>query len=446
MAYGSVQGDGSSGFANLRQVIDPRLAALPDAAIRLHMEAAYGPEAAEQYEEYLEGVFGDIGKAFGSAARDVGKFAGKAAPAIATVGGGALQGAMAGSALGLPGIIAGAAVGGAGAGLSKYGTGTARNIGGALSGVTNIAGQFSPAGRVGAGLGSAISGLAGSGKGGARGAAVNALSGVLGGLTGGAGGGAAGAAVNALGGLLGGRGGPAAGAAVNALGGLLGGRGGPAAGAAINALGGLLGGAAGRGGQAAGIASALGGLLGGGGAGGGLPMAALTNLFGGSGAASQLASVIQRPEVRLALEKLRNGGGGAVPVGAAQTMVPVAGIANLVRELAEQAADEAAAEYEDAESELGYMADDAGEFVGDPANATDRAAQIWNLLNDAQAERLLANLVGAAQRGVRALTAEYEEADWESEEAAETAYWDAIDLAEAYALESADESTDEWAL
>jgi len=175
-------------------------------------------------------------------------------------------------------------------------------------------------------------------------------------------------------------------------------------------------------------------------------MAALTNLFGGSGAASQLASVIQRPEVRLALEKLRNGGGGAVPVGAAQTMVPVAGIANLVRELAEQAADEAAAEYEDAESELGYMADDAGEFVGDPANATDRAAQIWNLLNDAQAERLLANLVGAAQRGVRALTAEYEEADWESEEAAETAYWDAIDLAEAYALESADESTDEWAL
>jgi len=94
MAYGSVQGDGSSGFANLRQVIDPRLAALPDAAIRLHMEAAYGPEAAEQYEEYLEGVFGDIGKAFGSAARDVGKFAGKAAPAIATVGGGALQGAQ----------------------------------------------------------------------------------------------------------------------------------------------------------------------------------------------------------------------------------------------------------------------------------------------------------------------------------------------------------------
>jgi hypothetical protein len=442
MAYGSVQGDGSSGFANLRQVIDPRLAALPDAAIRLHMEAAYGPDAAEQYEEYLEGVFGDIGKAFGSAARDVGKFAGKAAPAIATVGGGALQGAMAGSALGLPGIIAGAAVGGAGAGLSKYGKGTARNIGGALSGVTNIAGQFSPAGRVGAGLGSAISGLAGSGKGGARGAAVNALSGVLGGLAGGAGGGgAAGAAVNALGGLLGGRGGPAAGAAVNALGGLLGGRGGPAAGAAVNALGGLLGG---RGREAAGVASALGGLLGGGGgAAGGLPVAALTNLFGGSGAASQLASAIQRPEVRLALERLRNGGGGAVPIGAAQTMVPVAGIANMMRELAEQAADEAAAEYEDAESELDYMADETGEFVGDPANARDRAAQIWNLLNDAQAERLLANLVDAAQRGVRALTAEYEEADWESEEAAETAYWDAIDLAEAYALESAAESADE---
>jgi hypothetical protein len=48
MAYGSVYGDGSSGFSNLRQVIDPRLAALPDSAIRLHMESAYGPEAAEQ--------------------------------------------------------------------------------------------------------------------------------------------------------------------------------------------------------------------------------------------------------------------------------------------------------------------------------------------------------------------------------------------------------------
>src|SRR5437764_114077 len=82
-----------------------------------------------------------------SAARDVGHFAQQAAPVVAHIGAGALQGAMAGSAAGLPGIIAGAAVGGTGAGLSRYGSGTARQIGGALSGVTSMASQFSPAGR-----------------------------------------------------------------------------------------------------------------------------------------------------------------------------------------------------------------------------------------------------------------------------------------------------------
>ena len=93
-----------TGYANLRQVLGDRYAALPDAAIRAQMEAALGPEAAEQYEEYLEGMFDDIGRAFSSAAGNVAHFVTKAAPVVATVGGGALQGALAGSSAGLPGI------------------------------------------------------------------------------------------------------------------------------------------------------------------------------------------------------------------------------------------------------------------------------------------------------------------------------------------------------
>jgi hypothetical protein len=84
------------------------------------MERMYGAGSAEAYDEYLEGIFGDIGRALSSAASDVGRVVQKAAPVVANVGLGALKGAAAGSAAGLPGIIAGAAVGGAGAGLSSW--------------------------------------------------------------------------------------------------------------------------------------------------------------------------------------------------------------------------------------------------------------------------------------------------------------------------------------
>ena len=67
-------------LANLRQVLAPQYAILPSYRIRAQMEALYGPEAAEIYEDYLEGLFGSIGNAFSSAARDVGRFAVKAAP------------------------------------------------------------------------------------------------------------------------------------------------------------------------------------------------------------------------------------------------------------------------------------------------------------------------------------------------------------------------------
>lgn len=312
-------------YSNLRAVLAPEYALLPSAEIEALMESMFGPGAAERYEDDLEGFFSDIGGAISSAARDVGRFAAKAAPVVANIGGGVLKGATAGSALGLPGIIGGAIAGGVGTGLSSYAKGPARDIGNILGTVTNVAGQFSPAGRLGAGLAPAISGLAGGGGRGAAGAAVSALGSLLGGGT---------------------------------------------AGTAVNALGGLLGGGQGGGGGA---------------------LSALSGLFGGSSAASQLLSALRRPETMQALAALGLGkvGRDKIPVGSAQTPVPVAGIANLIGQLANQAAAEAAALSDGAESALYYMMDQTGEYVGDPASEQERAARVWELLNEAQAERVL---------------------------------------------------------
>jgi hypothetical protein len=410
-----------SQLASLRQVLDPQWAIKPSGQIRAHMDAIYGEGAADTYDQYLEFSFGDIGKAISSAASDVGRFAAKAAPVVATVGGGALKGALSGAQFGLPGISAG---------LSKYGGGTARDIGGALSGVTGIAGQFSPLGRLGAGLGPAISGLAG-GKAGLQGAAVNALSGVLGAVGGGAG------PAGALGSLLGGgRGGgvPAA------LGGLLGGGG---RGGLGGALGGLLGGGGGSG-----VAGALGGLLGGGGpAGAG---GALASLFGGNSPISQLTSLLQRPEMARALGALKlppGLGAPTIPVGAAQTPVPTAAFPQLLAHLAESVVSEAAGLSPDTESEMTYMIDqETGEYAGDPAFSRDRSAQVWALLNNAQAERVLVEIATtpvAAWDSAEALTEYSEQAEAEAE-ARDEAFNDAMEWAEAAALEAASERYSEY--
>lgn len=351
---------------HLRQVLHPDYAMLPHAELAELMESRYGPHAAERYDDYLEGIFGSIGSAFSSAARDVGRFAARAAPVIATVGGGALQGAMAGSSMGLPGIIAGAAVGGAGAGLSRYGGGAARNIGGILNGVTSVAGQFSPAGRVGASLGGAVSSLAGGG-----------------------GKNVAGAAMNALGGMLGGRAGPAAGA----MGGL-----------------GNLAGQAGR---------------------GGAPLSALTSLFGGGSAAGQLQSLLQRPETQRALAALNLGplGRPSIPTGSARTPVPATAITNLIGQLSNQVGAEAAAYAGDGESTLYYMTDQFGDYVGDPALESERAERVWELLNEAQAERVIEAVVRTCQ--ARSAHAE-RMADAEQEELAEDAEFADADADESW--------------
>lgn len=420
----------SSRYPNLARVLAPEFASLPSAQIRALMENQYGEGAAERYDEYFEGIFDDIGKTFSSAAKDVGKFAQKAAPAVADIGGGALKGALAGAALGPVGIIGGAALGGAGAGLSKYGKGAAGQVGGVLSGVTDLAGQFTPLGRIGSAAGGIVSGLAG--KGGlknAAGAAVGAAGSALGG-------GAGSQVLGALGSLVGGGGGGKGPA--GALAGLLGGGGG-GAGQALGALGGLLGGGGGGAGQALG---ALGGLLGGGK--GGAALGALTSLFGGGNASTQLLSLLQRPETMQALAAMSLGAAGrrSIPVGSAQTPVPVSGITNLIGQLANQAAAEAAVLGDGAEARLQYMMDESGEFVGDPALDRDRAARLWDLLNIAQAERL-----GEAFALQQAADEAYDERAAEgSDEADELAYYEAVELAEAEDVTGEDygEDSPEW--
>jgi hypothetical protein len=407
-----------SQLSNLRQVLAPQYAIMPPAQIRFHLDQAYGEGAADAYDAYLEGIFGDIGnfvksaaKTVTSAAGDVGRFAAKNAPGILNIASGALQGGLGGARFGLPGIIGGIALGGTGAGLKQYGQGTARDIGGVLSGITGLAGQTSPLGRIGGSLGSAISGLAGGGRGGAAGAAVNALNGILGAVGGGGGAG------GALSGLLGGQGG-----AAGALGSLLGGQGG-----AAGALGGLAGG---RGG---GLAGALGGLLGGGSGGGANPIA---GLFGGNTAIGQLGSFLQRPETAQALAALNLGkfGRSSIPVGLAQTQIPTAAFPRVMAELAEQAVAEAAEAWTGAESTLDYMTDQEGELVGDPALDRDRAAAVWQRLNEAMAERVLEAMFSPSEATPQSTGYSAENEAFADARGQDEAYYAAMDQVEFYGL------------
>lgn len=302
-AFADSHFESNDAYPHLRQVLAPELALLPGAHLQAYMAEQFGEGAAEHYDEMLEGIFDDVGRALS-----------KAAPVVANVAGGVARGAMSGSALGLPGIIGGAVLGGAGTAMSSYGKGPLRQAGNMMNMGVNTVGQFTPMGRAGQAVGATVSGLA---RGGFR---------------------------------------PAAFARQGRQ--LLG-----------SALGSVTGGAAGGGGAAG---QALGGLL------------------GSGGAASSLASVIGRPEVRQALMALQLGNAGrrTVPVGNAGTPVPTTAIAGLLQNLAGSAVAEAAAESDGAESALEYMADGYGEFVGDPALEQDRSQRVLDLLNHAQLERL----------------------------------------------------------
>jgi hypothetical protein len=322
---------------NLRQVVQPQLAAMPTAQLRHVVDSTFGPGTAEGIDEDLEGIFGDIGKALSSAARDVGRFATKAAPAVASIGGGVLKGAAAGSALGLPGIIGGAITGGAGAGMSTLGSGAVRKFGQTLSGVTQLAGGLTPMGQLGGTLGSAVGSLGAPRRSGSRAQGTGALGQIAGLLTSPQG------------------------------------------------------------------ASALGGL------------------FGGSSAPGQLAAAIRNPDVQRALAalRLRQLGRPTIPVGAAGQAVPTAAFAQLLGHLSNRVAAEAESA-EEAEA-LGFMTDAEGGFIGDPASETERTARLWDMMNEAMAERVV-EAIEAANLADEDAEAQVDGEDWSDQD---TEDWDA---------------------
>jgi hypothetical protein len=322
---------------NLRQVVQPQLAALPTAQLRHVVDANFGPGTAEGIDEDLEGIFGDIGKALSSAAREVGRFATKAAPAVASIGGGVLKGAAAGSALGLPGIIGGAVTGGAGAGMGTFGSGTVRKLGQTLSGVTQLAGGLTPMGQLGGSLGSAIGSLGAPRRSGSRTHARGAL------------------------------------------------------------------------GQIAGLLTSPQGASG------------LGGLFGGTSAPGQLAAAIRNPDLQKALAALRLGqlGRPTIPVGAAGQAVPTAAFAQLLGHLSNRVAAEA--EGADEGEALGFMTDGEGGYVGDPASESDRAARLWDMMNEAMAERVI-ETIEAENLADEDAEAQADGEDWSDQD---TEDWDA---------------------
>jgi hypothetical protein len=157
-------------------------------------------------------------------------------------------------------------------------------------------------------------------------------------------------------------------------------------------------------------------------------------LFGGAGPAGQLGSAMQRPEMHQAMAALRLGTMGAptLPVGPQQQAVPTAVFAQLLAHLAQQAQSTQTPQHSpgpngEAES-LEFMTDGEGGFVGDPSNPGDRAARLWEMLNTSLADHIVETLDA------------YESGDgdfadgidgYDSDYAAEAAWEDQLDLAEA---------------
>lgn len=353
-----------------------------------YLRSVLAPEYAalptEQLEALMESQYGQgaveqYDEYFEGFLSDVGKFAAKAAPVVTNIAGGVVKGATTGASLGLPGIIAGAVAGGVGQGFASYGSGTLRDIGKGINTGIGVAGQFTGTGRIGSSLGGALSDI-GQGK--------NVLKSTLG------------AASNLAGSALGG----------SALGG------------------GTLGKIAGLAGGQGGVGSAISGLQG--------------NGQGGS-AASQLLSLIQRPEVLQSLGAMAMGPTGrtTIPVGSAQTPIPTSAFTNLLGLLANRAADEQAALSDGSENDLRYLMDDAGEWVVDPTESEQRANHLYDLLNAAEYERMVQadqkqqQLLQQQMRQQAASQERMQQARvWQRQQEHETAMYDAVDLSETYAL------------
>jgi hypothetical protein len=244
-------------YPHLRAVLDPSFGEMSDAELEDAFAVTFGELSTPAgYEEFL----GGFGRALSSAARDVGQFAQRAAPVAATALQGAGQGAAAGSMLGPYGAIGGAILGGTSAALSRHGTGAARRVGHATSGVVGTASSLT-------GRGGAVAGLQGT------------RSGVAGGR--------------------------------------------------------------------------------------------------GAGAAAQLLSLLQQPEVHQALQQLAGGRNGAVSVADSRLTAPASAFAGLLGALAR----EAEAQGFDGDEHLpSYLLDAEGALLVDPADPDQRAARLLQLL------------------------------------------------------------------
>jgi hypothetical protein len=147
-------------YPHLREMLDDRFAALPDATIDACFADAFGEGVTPaEYEEFFSG----LSRAFNSAL-----------PVLKSVGQGALSGAATGSVAGPWGALGGAVLGGLGGGLSHAG-GQAGDVGRGIGGVVNAAGALTGRGGAAqgaAGLAGMLGGAAGTTGGGSSAASV----------------------------------------------------------------------------------------------------------------------------------------------------------------------------------------------------------------------------------------------------------------------------------
>lgn len=149
-------------FQPLRRCLAPQYAALPSPQLVALMDSRFGEGAAYAYNDYLEGFFDDLVRGAGKAVNQIGNVVRQAAPIVANVGSGVLAGGSAMAAGGPIAMIAGGVLGGAGKALGSYAPGPWRDVGNVLNTGVQIAGQFTPQGRLGAQLGGFVGGLPGA--------------------------------------------------------------------------------------------------------------------------------------------------------------------------------------------------------------------------------------------------------------------------------------------
>ena len=140
--------------------------------------------------------------------------------------------------------------------------------------------------------------------------------------------------------------------------------------------------------------------------------AAPGGLGGGGSAASQLLSTITKPETLQAVASMAMGAMGKSNVSVGGTSVPVSAFANLLGTLVGKAQAEYAESLSSAEGDgtPAYMQDYAGQPVSDPAVPLNRAAALYQLLQNAPRDNEAEDSEAeAAELDMEAMRAEYDE-------------------------------------